>query len=337
MSFQIEKGLGQFELTDHHAILGIPLGIATGDIRKRYLKVAKSLHPDSREGSHRQLATQLLSKMINPAYEVFSQEKQRTEYEITLRYLGDRLAQSGMLLSPESDLARQLLIVPNFEESYLQFVQELSENQFQTLDQSVQVMEQLSELNLVYLQRQAVNAQNPKPAMASKPPTAPATASQTKAPAAVTTTPSSVNAAAKATIPPTETFVTQYIRRAEELIAKNRHQQAIMELREALKIDPQHSRGHSLLGSVYLTLNQTTMAKVHFTQALKIDPRDVQAIQGREKLAKLEQKAQKAADKTAQAAADKNANKGLFGLFGGNPNKGNTPKNNADKNKNKKK
>jgi curved DNA-binding protein CbpA len=334
MSFQIEKGLGQFELTDHHAILGIPIGIATGDVRKRYLKVAKSLHPDSREGSHRQLATQLLSKMINPAYEVFSQEKQRAEYEITLRYLGDRLAQSGMLLSPESDLARQLLTVPNFEESYLQFVQELSDNQFQTLDQSVQVMEQLSELNLVYLQRQAVNAQNPKPAMASQPPmSAPAT--QTKAPTAVATTPSSVNAAAKATIPPTETFVTQYIRRAEELIAKNRHQQAIMELREALKIDPQHSRGHSLLGSVYLTLNQTTMAKVHFTQALKIDPRDVQAIQGKEKLAKLEQKAQKAADKTAQAAADKS--KGLFGLFGGSANKdkGNTNKNNPDKNKKK--
>jgi curved DNA-binding protein CbpA len=334
MSFQIEKGLGQFELTDHHAILGIPIGIAAGDIRKRYLKVAKSLHPDSREGSNRQLATQLLSKMINPAYEVFSQEKQRAEYEITLRYLGDRLAQSGMLLSPESDLAQQLLTVPNFEESYLQFIQELSENQFQSLEQSVEVMQQLSELNLVYLQRQAVNAQNPKPAMASQPPPT-ASATQTKAPTAVATTPSSVNAAAKATIPPTETFVTQYIRRAEELITKNRHQQAIMELREALKIDPQHSRGHSLLGSVYLTLNQTTMAKVHFTQALKIDPRDVQAIQGKEKLAKLEQKAQKAADRTAQAAADKNASKGLFGLFGGSANKGNTNKTNPDKNKKK--
>jgi curved DNA-binding protein CbpA len=334
MSFQIEKGLGQFELTDHHAILGIPIGIAAGDIRKRYLKVAKSLHPDSREGSNRQLATQLLSKMINPAYEVFSQEKQRAEYEITLRYLGDRLAQSGMLLSPESDLAQQLLTVPNFEESYLQFIQELSEKQFQSLEQSVEVMQQLSELNLVYLQRQAVNAQNPKPAMASQPPPT-ASATQTKAPTAVATTPSSVNAAAKATIPPTETFVTQYIRRAEELITKNRHQQAIMELREALKIDPQHSRGHSLLGSVYLTLNQTTMAKVHFTQALKIDPRDVQAIQGKEKLAKLEQKAQKAADRTAQAAADKNASKGLFGLFGGSANKGNTNKTNPDKNKKK--
>jgi curved DNA-binding protein CbpA len=320
MSFQIEKGLGQFELTDHHAILGIPIGATAGDIRKRYLKIARSLHPDSREGSNRQLATQLLSKLVNPAYEVFSQEKQRVEYDVTLRYLGERLAQSGMLISPDSELARTLLTAPNFEDTYLQSIQTLAEQQFQSLDQALQVIEALSELNLVYLQRQAVNALNPKPATA--PPPKPATPAPAGAgtPAPIATTPAAVNAAAKATIPPNETFVSQYIRRAEELIAKNRHQQAIMELREALKIAPQNSRGHSLLGTVYLALNQTTMAKVHFTQALKLDPQDVQAIQGKEKLAKLEQKAEKKAAQT-KATQDKAASKGLFGLFGNNSNK----------------
>jgi curved DNA-binding protein CbpA len=320
MSFQIDKGLGQFELTDHHAILGIPIGAGAGDIRKRYLKIARSLHPDSREGSNRLLATQLLSKLVNPAYEVFSQEKQRTEYEITLRYLGERLAQSGMLISPDSVLARQLLSAPNFEETYLQSIQALADLQFQSLDQTVSVMEQLSELNLVYLQRQAVNALNPKPAVAqpsARPATAPTTPSS---PAPLTAKPAAVNEAAKSTIPPSETFVIQYLRRAEELMAKNRHQQAIMELREALKIAPQNSRGHSLLGTVYLTLGQTTMAKVHFTQALKLDPQDVPAIQGTEKLAKLEQKAEKKAAQ-AKATHEKAANKGIFGLFGNNANK----------------
>jgi curved DNA-binding protein CbpA len=320
MSFQIDKGLGQFELTDHHAILGIPIGAGAGDIRKRYLKIARSLHPDSREGSNRLLATQLLSKLVNPAYEVFSQEKQRTEYEITLRYLGDRLAQSGMLISPDSVLAQQLLSAPNFEETYLQSIQALADLQFQSLDQTVSVMEQLSELNLVYLQRQAVNALNPNPAVA-QPPTRPTTAPTTpSSPAPLTAKPAAVNEAAKATIPPSETFVIQYLRRAEELMAKNRHQQAIMELREALKIAPQNSRGHSLLGTVYLTLGQTTMAKVHFTQALKLDPQDVPAIQGKEKLAKLEQKAEKKAAQ-AKATQEKAANKGIFGLFGNNANK----------------
>lgn len=326
MSFQIEKGLGQFELTDHHAILGIPIGAGTGDIRKRYLKIARSLHPDSREGSNRQLATQLLSKLVNPAYEVFSQEKQRTEYEITLRYLGERLAQSGMLISPDSALARQLLSTPNFEETYLQSIQALADLEFQSLDAAVSVMEQLSELNLVYLQRQAVNALNPKPVVAqasARPATAPKTSStntNASAPAPLTAKPAAVNEVAKATIPPSETFVIQYLRRAEELMAKNRHQQAIMELREALKIAPQNSRGHSLLGTVYLTLGQTTMAKVHFTQALKLDPQDVPAIQGKEKLAKLEQKAEKKAAQE-KATQEKAANKGLFGLFGNNTNK----------------
>jgi curved DNA-binding protein CbpA len=322
MSFQIDKGLGQFELTDHHAILGIPIGAGAGDIRKRYLKIARSLHPDSREGSNRLLATQLLSKLVNPAYEVFSQEKQRTEYEITLRYLGERLAQSGMLISPDSVLARQLLSAPKFEETYLQSIQALAELQFQSLEQTVSVMEQLSELNLVYLQRQAVNALNPKPVVAqspARPATAPTTSS-TSAPAPLTATPAAVNEAAKATIPPSETFVIQYLRRAEELIAKNRHQQAIMELREALKIAPQNSRGHSLLGTVYLTLGQTTMAKVHFTQALKLDPQDVPAIQGKEKLTTLEQKAEKKAAQ-AKATQEKAASKGIFGLFGNNTNK----------------
>jgi curved DNA-binding protein CbpA len=322
MAFQIEKGLGQFELTDHHAILGIPIGATVADIRKRYLKIAKNLHPDSREGSNRQLATQLLSKLVNPAYEIFSQEKQRTEYEITLRYLGERLAQSGMTLSPESEFARKLMTVPNFEASYLESLKVLADQQFQTLDQALPVMEQLSELNLVYLQRQAVQVLNPNPTFSASvraPAASPAGETSRSTPAPVGATPISVNPAAKATIPPGDTFVTQYLRRAEELIGKNRHQQAIMELREALKIDPQNSRGHSLLGTVYLVLSQTTMAKVHFTQALKLDPQDVQAIQGKEKLAKLEQKAQKAQAKAA--APEKAAKSGLFGLFGNSGNK----------------
>lgn len=47
MSFKIKSGLFKFDLTDHHAILGVPVDADFKDIRKRYLQIARRLHPDS--------------------------------------------------------------------------------------------------------------------------------------------------------------------------------------------------------------------------------------------------------------------------------------------------
>uniref|UniRef100_A0ACD5GVI3 Tetratricopeptide repeat protein n=1 Tax=Desertifilum tharense IPPAS B-1220 TaxID=1781255 RepID=A0ACD5GVI3_9CYAN len=65
------------------------------------------------------------------------------------------------------------------------------------------------------------------------------------------------------------TPVDQYYRRAEELMSKGNLAQAILELRDALKLEPSNSSCHSLLGEIYLKQNQSTMAKVHINQALK--------------------------------------------------------------------
>ncbi|RMH66949.1 MAG: molecular chaperone DnaJ, partial [Cyanobacteria bacterium J003] len=84
MPFEINHGLGRFNSKrDLHAALGIPLSAAFGEIRKRYLKIAKTLHPDSRDDeSSKKMASDLLSKFVNPAYEVLSQEKEREEYQV---------------------------------------------------------------------------------------------------------------------------------------------------------------------------------------------------------------------------------------------------------------
>ncbi|NET53020.1 MAG: J domain-containing protein, partial [Merismopedia sp. SIO2A8] len=77
MSFQIERGLFKFDFTDHHAVLGIPIGADKKEVRKRYLKIARNLHPDSSKAegeAEKQQANQLLSKLVNPAYEQLSKD-----------------------------------------------------------------------------------------------------------------------------------------------------------------------------------------------------------------------------------------------------------------------
>ncbi|MBC6474524.1 MAG: DnaJ domain-containing protein [Hormoscilla sp. GM102CHS1] len=45
MSFLIQKGLFKTDFTDYHAILGVPVYAENKEIRKRYMKIAKKLHP----------------------------------------------------------------------------------------------------------------------------------------------------------------------------------------------------------------------------------------------------------------------------------------------------
>lgn len=70
MSFNIDKGLFNSDFIDHHAVLGIPVDADQKGIRKRYLKIARRLHPDSSDlktAEDRRLASEYLSKLVNPA------------------------------------------------------------------------------------------------------------------------------------------------------------------------------------------------------------------------------------------------------------------------------
>lgn len=317
MSFQIDQGLAQFDYLDHHAILGVPLGADSGAIRKRYLRIARNLHPDSRGAeADKNHASQLLSRLVNPAYETLSQEKNRAEHDVLLRLLGKRLVYEQDSLIFREAFTQELLTTNDPEQYYQQKVQELAANQYQALDQTMTITGQLSELNMAYLLRQETSGAGaagntpasptpdrpvvtPSPATAVTTPTANPQVNQTKTAAGVT-------------------FVSQYCRRAEEFIAKNNFQSAVLELRDALKLEPQNSRCHSLLGTVYLKQNQLTMAKVHFNQALKQDPKEAGAILGLEQIKKLEVKAQKTGKVGTQGdTSSKPKGGGIFGLFGG--------------------
>jgi curved DNA-binding protein CbpA len=314
MSFRIERGLFKFDFIDHHAVLCIPVDADVKEIRKRYLKIARQLHPDScasASAEEKQLASDLLSKLVNPAYEKLSQERNRSEYILVLSQMGKRLVQESASVDLGTDAARQLAGTPNVEQLYRTAIAKISETQYDSLSKTIQIIAYVSELNLVYLMRTAGKkfAPSQEPTINSENNTVIQRGNtQTATPAA---------AANKE-----DASVVQYLRRAQELMSKNQFAPARIELQDAIKLAPNNSRCHSLIGVVYLKQNQTTMAKVHFDRALQLDPKDETALEGKRKIEQhLGQKTgvtKPVASSNAGKQPDKSGGGGLFGgLFGG--------------------
>ncbi len=336
MSFQIERGLFKFDFTDHHAVLGVPVDADAKEVRKRYLKIAQKLHPDSSKAvseAEKKLASQLLSKLVNPAYEQLSKSNSR-DYLVSLGHMGRRLAAEGTKIPLASESAKQLFRSgANLDNAYKTLVQKLASTQFDALDQVLEKIAQISELNMVYLmlsKGDAVKSGGKAEArtITKDPKQEAPTVTQGQRQGPRTPTPPGVPGSTGSPLPDSGlTRAGEYIRRAEGYIAKNNFAAAVLELREALKLDPNNSRCHSLLGVSYLKQNQATMAKVHINKALQLNPNDELALKGKQHLDTLAQKAgggaAKATSGTAQSKQpekkqpDKSGGGGLFGFFGG--------------------
>lgn len=313
MSFRIDSGLFKFNFTDHHAVLGVPVDAEFKDIRKRYLKIARRLHPDScsaQSEADKQRANQLLSKLVNPAYENFSQAGNRAEYTVLLTQMGKRLEQESASIELKSELGKQLAQTNDIDQVYKTSLGKLADKQYDSFDQVLQLIAQISELNLVYLIRKGGKGfQSPPP---------PKSAGTNSGGPKQDTPPSPPPRE-----PEPESVVEQYYRRAQVLLVKNNFAQARVELQDALKLEPNNSRCHSLIGVVYLKQNQTTMAKVHIQKALQLNPQDPMALKGKQFLDQLA--AQKADGQTTappqptqDKPSDKSGGGGMFsGLFGG--------------------
>ncbi|NRB07750.1 MAG: tetratricopeptide repeat protein [Richelia sp.] len=323
LSFQLDRGLFKYDFIDYHAILCIPLDGTVKDVRKRYLKIVRCLHPDSlRQVSEdeNKLANRLLSKLVNPAYEKLSVEQDYAEYVLILSQTAKRLQTDSISVELSSDIAKQLAKTPNVEQAYKGAIAKIASEQYDSLKDANAKISIISELNLVYLIRTGGNslAKQPVPTPAPWPPTPPTQPEQT-----TTAPPSSKTSTPPKKSPPAteESRVVQYIRRAQDLVAKNKFEAARVELQDALKMEPNNSACHSLIGVVYLRQNQTTMAKVHFDRALQLDPNDEQASAGKRGVEQILAKSSANKPKASSAGA-KSANKseggGLFGgLFGG--------------------
>lgn len=331
MSLTIDRGLFKFDFTDHHAILGIPVSADAKEARKRYLNIARKLHPDSIKGANeaeKKRASQLLSKLVNPAYEQLSQSNNR-DYLVSLNLMSRRLTSEGGKVPLVSESAKQLVRSgPNLENLYRTSVNTLAAKQYESLDQVLDKIAELSELNMVYLMLKGGGLKTDTPQKPATPELRAKSPSPGVPPGAKPPSPGvppGLSPNPGSTLPDSGlSRVGEYIRRAEGYMAKNNFAGAVLELREALKLDQNNSRSHTLLGIAYLKQNQATMAKVHINKALQINPQDELALKGKQHLDALAQKnqggkqPQKAAPTPEQRKQpDKSNGGGLFGkMFG---------------------
>ena len=309
MSFEMTKGLFKYDFTDQHAILGIPLDAEFSDIRKRYMRIARRLHSDTcsfEDQADKDWANQFLSKVVNPAYNKFSKESDRKEYNLLLTAIAKRVAKEQAKMQIESEAAKQLATAKDLEEAYKTAVNKLALKQYESVAETQDAIAQISELNMVYLLRKerlgGVVA-------AGSPPKA-ATPTSTAKTAAATPAAATPAAATPAAPPPKvqvkDSLADGSCRRAQGFMDSKNYAKASLELREALKREPKHSKAHAMLAMCYLLQNQATMAKLEVQKALASNPEEPTALEVKKKLEQL----------AATGAKDKK-NEGKLGAFFG--------------------
>jgi curved DNA-binding protein CbpA len=322
MSFQIKHGIFKLNIIDHYAVLGIELNSSPKEIRAKYLKIAQKLHPDTsktKSDTEKKLASEVLSKLVNPAYEELSKDKTRNEYLLVLSQLGQRLAEDKDRVKFSFETAQKLLKAgDSYELEYKNILKKISPEQYESLNELIDFIGQISELNLGYLIHQQGKklGNNERKLTLNDFINTPNTESQpTVSNQSQKTQSDEISTASK---------VPSYIRRAQEYIGKNLFTQAITELRDAIKLDPNNSSCHALIGLAYLKQNQMSMARVHIDKAWKADPKDPIALNSKQELDKLDKASDlsKKTNSTDRAntnnASNKSTNSSMFGgLFGG--------------------
>lgn len=300
--------LNQFA-SEPYAVLGLSVAADDRRLLKRYHAIAKLLHPDSyaADPASRDFAEQLLKRLINPAYHQLKHEKARTEVIALLRLRARSLSPEEALL-PKSDIVQQLVRVSaqEIDVFYEQAIANLAESQFQPIGQFEYITQQLAELNLLYL-----HLKSGEPPLREKR-SGIVSATQAKP--------------AQFTPSPTETahvavnYAQKHYRRAQEYAKKGVWAQVVVELRDAIRLEPDRSEYHSLLATAYLMQNLTGMAKVHFRQALKFNPNDPLALRYAARLnltppPSVPPTRSSSSPKPMNGTAPRGSGGGLFGLF----------------------
>ncbi|MEG4228467.1 tetratricopeptide repeat protein [Microcoleus sp. N9_B2] len=297
MSFEMTKGLFKYDFTDQHAILGIPLDAEFNDIRKRYMKIARRLHSDTcsfESQADKDWANQFLSKVVNPAYNKFSKESDRKEYNLLLTAIGKRVVKEQAKMQIESAAAKQLVTDQNWEEAYKTAVGKLALKQYESVKETEDAIAQISELNMVYLLRKERLGGGAVAPGSSAKATAPTSTEKTAAAAA---TPPPTPPPTPPKVEPPDSQTEAYCRRAQGFMDSKNYAKASLELREALKRTPKHSKAHAMLAMCYFEQNQATMAKLEMNKALASNPEEPTALEVKKKLEQAAAKAKKGEEK----------------------------------------
>ncbi len=325
MSFAIKHGLFKLNITDHHAILGVSLDAEPKQIRLQYLKIAQKLHPDKcrLDTAGMKIAGDILSKLVNPAYEQLSRKNAFAEHQLILTQIGKRLAENKDKISVRSQTARELLnAVGSAELLYPKLLKNLTAEQYKCLERATAEIEVISELNMIYLMLQGDRAVNRRVSQTNSKPDREKVAQKTiEVQSKTTVTQASVPPAiAKVEEPAIESRVTTFVNRAQQYISRGEFDQAIQELKDALRIDPNHGVAHAVMGRAYLHKKQLTMAKVHIGKAFQADPHSQIVMDSKkalDKLTRVNDKSKTSNPSNAGKSPHKNSNSGNSGFFSG--------------------
>lgn len=230
-------------------------------IRKKFLKLAKILHPDvfGRTPEEKETATKYFSKMVSPAYQLLNSDRERGEYLATLRMFAQNKKQKDEVPTLSSEIAQKLYRIPH-EITYKQYVEQVLLKQYETLDSIMEYTAILSELNLVYLFTQtSLNFSS---------------GSSTMAPVGSQTANVEATPAAK----PAQSPALRNLNMAELFISKKQWTDALKELLSAEKLDPNNAKVYALKGLVQMNQNAAAIAKASFQKALKLDPKEPTAV-----------------------------------------------------------
>lgn len=298
-------------LSDPYAVLGLSVTADDQRVMKRYRAIAKRLHPDrylNAPAAERELATQVLAQLINPAYDQVKDEKGRKELGALMRLQARQRMKVGA--SAQGETARELIRQPlqSADTFYEQKVTELAEHQFNPVEQIVHVTQQLIELNMVYLQLKQgdLGLREKRTGLISSPaapiPETPATPAQQYKAGQLD-------------------YAQRHYDRAKQYTENGNWEFAIKELKDAIRLNPKSCDCHALLGYVYMRQNSVGtlgMAKVHIKQALKLNPTHDLAKRFASKLG-LESDSPPSpspSKNTSKNNLPTNPKKGFFGMFG---------------------
>ncbi|MGB2925587.1 MAG: DnaJ domain-containing protein, partial [Limnothrix sp.] len=250
MSFAINQGLFLLDIADHFAILGLPMDAEAKQVRKAYLRIAQRLHPDTckaEDDAEKQLASDLLSKLVNPAYEQLSKPTSWSEYQVILKQLSRQLSdhQDGSL-KLKSAIATQLYGQSgDIVEPYKTRVEELAKDNYRNVGTALDNIAELSELNLVYLKTQ--NQTKTSLLSGKKTSSSRTTATNTRAGDRTTTTQTKATATGTSTQNIRKTTSSSSLEaalwRGEEHLKKKNYAKAILEFKDAIRLDPNCIKG----------------------------------------------------------------------------------------------
>jgi tetratricopeptide (TPR) repeat protein len=267
VTFKITEGIAKYGTSDYYAVLGLPLTTDPAQIRKKFLKLAKILHPDvfGKTAEEKEIATKYFSKMVSPAYQVLNSDRDRGEYLATLRIFaqGWKQKQDQEPVALQAEIAQKLYRIPH-EITYKKYVEEIAPKQYESFDTILEYSNTLSELKLVY-----VLTQNNL-----------AFSSGSSSPAATIGSPAPANNVSNAAPAPqpAQSPALRNLNMAELFIGKKQWSDALKELIAAEKLDPNNAKIFALKGVVQINQNAPASAKSSLQKALKLDPKEPTAL-----------------------------------------------------------